>query len=98
MERVFTDYATDLELEMALDQMDLLLVEAKLKSREKDFTEQDKRMEILRKFREKWLVTREDNRVLNELVFKVTKDFHLMDEKIRKLEEENKNLKLDIIL
>ena len=92
------NYANYIELDSVLTDMELILTEQRIKHRDRDFSEQIRRIETLQKFKQKWIETMEENKVLNDLVFKVTKNFHLMDEKIHKLEQENTNLKKDIIL
>ena len=107
----FDRVATNLRLEWAVSDMEVKLIEAIQKdvkngathlefiNGENDkYKEVEKRIKIIREFQQSWLETIEENRVLDNLVFRVTKQFHIMDEKIKTLEKENETLKQNITI
>lgn len=85
--------ALDFELTWVIAQMEIKLQEAKEKKPDFDYSEPELKIRILEDYRRMILAVIEENRTLNGLVFKVTKEFHLKNEKIEQLEKENIALK-----
>lgn len=92
--------ALDYEITWVIAQMELKLHEAKQKNPDKDYSDPELKIRILEDYRAMILAMTEENRVINNLVFKVTKTFHrqvfLLDKqkiKIEELEKENAKLK-----
>ncbi len=90
--------AFDYELVWVISQMQDRLFETKTKFPLKDYSDSQLKIKILEDYRVITLGVIEENKALNSLIFKVTKEFHIMSEKIALLEKENKALKENINL
>ncbi len=79
-----------LRLQWAIGSMEVMLSDAKIKAPDRDYSESEKRIGILNEFKESYLEVIEENRIVHNMNFKVTKQFHIMDDKIKKLEAQIK--------
>lgn len=92
--------ALDYEITWVIAQMEIKLHEAIQKNPDRDCSDPELKIRILQDYRAMILGMTEENRVLNNLVFKYTKEIHRRDflleknkTKIEELEKENAKLK-----
>lgn len=88
--------AFDFELQWVIAEMETKLIEAKRKFPDKDYSEAELKIHILKDYRGVLLEVLEENRVLNSLVYKVTKQFHIMQQKLDEKDKEIERLQKEL--
>lgn len=89
---------TNLELEWVCGVQEEMLSEAKKKAPEKDYSDPEKRIKILRKFQYKFLEAIEERRIMEK---RYTEAFHksiVLTDELLKLKKENEMLKMNVTL
>lgn len=89
---------TNLELEWVCGVQEEMLYEAKRKAPEKNYSDPEKRIKILRKFQCKFLEAIEERRIMERRYTEAFQKSIALTDEVLKLRKENEMLKMNVVL